>query len=153
MDYGCWKHRSFSGNDAGFTTERGKLFILRSRLLQKVSTLHLKGKLSNSLVDLLRFWFSKAKSKIFLKKQGTEHTFFSMLYFKVCFDSFSGPVVLPADSTNRLVDTWTVMEKRGGGLRFRKDLPVFIEEDHHEVGASSKICAEPCILIVFIGDQ
>ena len=26
------------------------------------------------------------------------------------------------------------MEKRGGGLRFLKDLPVFIEEDHHEVG-------------------
>ena len=27
------------------------------------------------------------------------------------------------------------MEKRrAGGLRFRNDLPVFIEEDHHEVG-------------------
>ena len=39
---------------------------------------------------------------------------------------------------------WKRMEKRRGGLRSRNDLPVFIEEDHHEVGTICITYVESC---------
>ena len=58
----------------------------------------------------------------------TAHETFNvdMLFFR---HHFSGLV-----TSQCLGEAGLRMEKRGGGLRFRKDLPVFIEEDHHEVG-------------------